>query len=521
MQSRREQEQSVTRPTMANRPSTNVRLGGRARRVAAAALALTPVLLGGCVGDSWFDQSNVGRWERTPTRVPILTSLALIEDPETELVEITDIQPADLLPEAETYRVGPGDFVNIVVWDIVVFNQPEFLQRTIDQAGYVEIPVIGQVYVAGLTTEEMVQAIAARMKDFVADPTVTVDVASRRSQTFHLLGAVQNPGPYVIPASDYRLLQALVAAGGFPEYVREVYVIRQVPLTPEAAGLPPETTPATSPERGEGSGADGDALIDLIEGVTEPEGADAERGSRDDGSPGVFGQPGAPEPAVDLLPPATGDSQRSEPGRPTNGEMGPTRWEFERGRWVRRAYARAAAPGTGNDSDGLAAPILTQRVIRVPIGPLVAGDASVNIVVRPGDVVRVPPNPAGNVYMGGEVAGPGVFNLPSVGRLTLTRAIVMAGGLTGIAVPERVDLTRVVGRDEQATIMLDLRAIESGAHPDVYLKPDDRINVGTNFWATPLAIIRNGFRSNYGFGFLLDRNFGNDVFGAPPTNNRF
>jgi len=22
----------------------------------------------------------------------------------------------------------------------------------------------------------------------------------------------------------------------------------------------------------------------------------------------------------------------------------------------------------------------------------------------------------------------------------------------------------------------------------------------------------------YGFGFLLDRNFGNDVFGAPPTN---
>ena len=38
------------------------------------------------------------------------------------------------------------------------------------------------------------------------------------------------------------------------------------------------------------------------------------------------------------------------------------------------------------------------------------------------------------------------------------------------------------------------------------------------FWATPLAVIRGGLRATYGFGFLLDRNFGNDVFGAPPSN---
>jgi len=32
-------------------------------------------------------------------------------------------------------------------------------------------------------------------------------------------------------------------------------------------------------------------------------------------------------------------------------------------------------------------------------------------------------------------------------------------------------------------------------------------------------VIRGGLRASYGFGFLLDRNFGNDVFGAPPTNS--
>jgi hypothetical protein len=31
-------------------------------------------------------------------------------------------------------------------------------------------------------------------------------------------------------------------------------------------------------------------------------------------------------------------------------------------------------------------------------------------------------------------------------------------------------------------------------------------------------VIRNGFRMTYGFGFLIDRNWGNDIFGAPPTN---
>jgi len=74
----------------------------------------------------------------------------------------------------------------------------------------------------------------------------------------------------------------------------------------------------------------------------------------------------------------------------------------------------------------------------------------------------------------------------------------------------------MVGPDRQATIQLNYRAINEGTQPDIFLKPDDRINVGTNFWALPLAVVRNGFRASYGFGFFLDRNFGNDVFGAPP-----
>jgi polysaccharide biosynthesis/export protein len=137
-------------------------------------------------------------------------------------------------------------------------------------------------------------------------------------------------------------------------------------------------------------------------------------------------------------------------------------------------------------------------------------------VVRPGAIIRVPPPPAGNVYTIGQINRGGVYAMAD--KLTLRRLIAASGGFNAIAIPERIDLTRMVGPDRQATIRLNGRAIFRGTHPDIFLKANDEINVGTSFWATPMAVIRNGFRATYGFGFLLDRNFGNDVFGAPPAN---
>jgi protein involved in polysaccharide export with SLBB domain len=158
--------------------------------------------------------------------------------------------------------------------------------------------------------------------------------------------------------------------------------------------------------------------------------------------------------------------------------------------------------------------VLTQRVIRIPLHRLSNGDARVNIVIRPGDVIRVPPAPSGFFFLGGQGARPGVFQLTD--RLTLTNAVIAAGGLNQLAVPERVDLSRMIGNDRVATIRLNLRAIAERTEPDIYIRPNDQIVVGTNFWATPMAVIRNGFRASYGFGLLADRNFGSDIFGVPP-----
>jgi len=139
-------------------------------------------------------------------------------------------------------------------------------------------------------------------------------------------------------------------------------------------------------------------------------------------------------------------------------------------------------------------------------------------VVRPGDVIRVPAPVIGNVYIGGAIQRPGTYALPGDKDLTLKQLVFAAGNLAPTAIPERVDLIRRVGDDQEATIRINLRDIFHGVEPDFYLKPNDTINIGTNWLASPLAVIRNGFRMTYGFGFIIDRNFDDKVFGFQRIN---
>lgn len=236
----------------------------------------------------------------------------------------------------------------------------------------------------------------------------------------------------------------------------------------------------------------------------------------------------ADEPPIDLvdqeaapLPPA------GTPAGLSNAVAGQGRWVFLNGEWrqiVQESSGKSTGLAEGSDPLKDASKeneVITQRVIEVPVAPLLQGVAQYNLVIRPGDSISVPGPNQGFIYLSGPgISRPGVYQLPFTGKLTLQRLIASAGGLSTIAIPERVDLIRMVGDDRQATVRLNLRAIAEGTQPDIFLKPDDLVNVGTNFWATPLAVLRGGLRTSYGFGFLLDRNWGNDVFGVPPgTNN--
>ena len=482
----------------------------------AAGLSAAGAGLGGCEVDSFFDQSVIGRWEHTPTIMPIQTRIASIEDDTGEYVRATPVQPGDLVPDADEHRFTPGDVVEIRIRDFFQLQAEERFERIIDRTGYIDITRLGSLQIEGKTvtqSREMIEEAIrnARIQD---KPVVTVTPLQLRRQTFSMLGAVQNPGQYFISTRDYRLLEGITAAGGINETIPSIFVIRQeyVGAAPPGVTRPTQERPRRwqdqQPERDQ---QEGQNLIDLIDDLTKP--APAVVGHRDVASAAPVRAALRQQPPIDIPDSTARPTDRvPEPASPR------TTWQFVNGQWVQNG-APVRLPEDADPLSGAGGETqVVQRVIEVPFARCWP-PADVNIVLRPSDVVRIPPPRTGLVYINGAVGRPGPYGLPSDGRLTLLRALTSAGGLNGLAVPERVDLTRVVGKDRQATIRLNLRAIAEQTQPDIYLKPDDMINVGTAFWAYPLAIIRGGFRASYGFGFILDRNFAGNVFGADRSFN--
>lgn len=548
----------LTSPEHGPERAPNQGVPGRLTRVGATVL-LAGTLTGGLLGcevDSWFDPSVIGRWEHTPTVVPILERIDVIERDTGDFVETTEVSSDDLIPEITDYQIGAGDSIGLEIWDIIAPGVPSQYERQVDSHGMIDIPQVGKIQIIGLTPDQVRDKIVETLseRELVENALVSIIVTGERQSTFSIFGQVPRVGRYRIPTSDYRILEAITEAGGISPATKHLFVIRQVPLSQEVRGGPGSEilehiqAPTPPPIKAIDGAESGPNLIDLIDQLTEPEdkneggfgmidliepgvSAPGAFGGLQDASPAavhnVWAQIGNSEPPIDLIDFDDKKSTPSAPGLDLANDQNTGGWMFLNGEWVRvtRRSSGSGLQGLPEGSDPLssggdtAEDLVTQRIIKIPTEPLVQGVAKYNIVVRPGDIVRVPGPEQGLVYLGGPgISRPGTYNLPVFGRLTLTKAVISAGGLSAVATPSRVDLTRMVGDDRQATIRLNLGAISAGTQPDIFLKPDDVINVGTNLWARPLAVVRNGFRASYGFGFLLDRNFGNDVFGSPPSS---
>lgn len=112
---------------------------------------------------------------------------------------------------APVIAIGPGDSIVVTVFDIKDLSN-EF---RVSQSGQIDMPLIGKVRVAGLTTNEAAAAIQARLKDggFVLHPQVTVQVSEYATQGADVMGEVGRPGIYPTLGTR-RLLDLLTLAGG-------------------------------------------------------------------------------------------------------------------------------------------------------------------------------------------------------------------------------------------------------------------------------------------------------------------
>lgn len=100
---------------------------------------------------------------------------------------------------------------------------------------------------------------------------------------------------------------------------------------------------------------------------------------------------------------------------------------------------------------------------------------SEKVLIDPSVVVQVKDYASRHVTLLGQIAKPGSF--PLLPGMSLIQAISQAGGLTAVASPSHVNLTRKTAGKGQQTVEVDVGAINEGRAPDVPLQAGDQIYV--------------------------------------------
>jgi polysaccharide export outer membrane protein len=114
------------------------------------------------------------------------------------------------IASAQDYIVGEGD-----VLQISVYEHPDLATTArIGGDGAINIPLIGQVDVKGLTLPQISQKIADLLSDgYIVDPQVNVFIQEFRSKKAFIMGEVNQPGLHVLHGTT-TFLELLSVAGG-------------------------------------------------------------------------------------------------------------------------------------------------------------------------------------------------------------------------------------------------------------------------------------------------------------------
>ena len=130
-------------------------------------------------------------------------------------------------PEADydknTYRIGVEDSLQISVW-----HEPEL--STVAQVrpdGRITMPLINEIQVVGMKTEELQTVLTEKLKPYVNEPQVTVTVREIRSRKVFLFGQVHKQGAFPLN-SRKTVLELLGEAGGLGPFAKteSIYITR-------------------------------------------------------------------------------------------------------------------------------------------------------------------------------------------------------------------------------------------------------------------------------------------------------
>lgn len=150
-------------------------------------------------------------------RVILLGGLGLLGGCAQLAAPGADLPPLPAAPGGP-YRLGAGDVLTLRVYD-----QPQLSGKfNIDDSGMIDIPLLGLVRAAGLSSDALAASIAQALEKagLILHPGVAVEVSTYRP--FYILGEVNTPGQYPF-RPGMTVLTAISIAGGFTYRAEQGY----------------------------------------------------------------------------------------------------------------------------------------------------------------------------------------------------------------------------------------------------------------------------------------------------------
>lgn len=153
------------------------------------------------------------------------SSSSTASKPDTASAPSPPRAPAPVVSPAAEYRIGHGDKLRIEVY------RDEQLSQSVQVRpdGRITLPLIGDVPAVDQTPLQLRDTIAAALKEYVTNPTVTVIVVEATAALAYVMGEVNHPGTVNLHVGPMTVLQALAMAGGLKDFadVKNIRILRR------------------------------------------------------------------------------------------------------------------------------------------------------------------------------------------------------------------------------------------------------------------------------------------------------
>lgn len=121
----------------------------------------------------------------------------------------TTFAPLDRIPVTADYVIGPGDEILLRVWGQLSLD----VRVTVDRAGSVYIPQVGNVAVSGMQFRQLPEYLRSQLERVFRNFDLSVNMGQLRSVQIFVVGQARRPGAYTV-SSLSTLVNALFASGG-------------------------------------------------------------------------------------------------------------------------------------------------------------------------------------------------------------------------------------------------------------------------------------------------------------------